>query len=320
MRAFVTGGSGFIGSNLVTSLARHSEVRNFDPLAPRDIQTERHWIKGSVLDSEHLGSEIKRFHPDVIFHLGARTDLAGRDISDYDANTKGVRSVIRAVRTNAPHAHTIFASSRLVFAIDHQPKHLFDYRPSTPYGESKIRGEDLVREHMDASWTIVRPTSIWGPWFATPYRDFFDMVANGRYVKFRERDPLKSFGYVGNAVYQLERIAEAGTAKTHGKVLWLSDYEPLRLSRWADLVAEGLGKKPPRYVPFWMARTAARVGDFLQASGVQGVPLTSFRLHNLVTDMVYDTQHTENIVGPLPYSLEEGVSRTISWYRNMATE
>lgn len=318
MRAFVTGGSGFIGSNLVASLARHSDVVNFDPLAPRNPDTARYWTKGSVLDSEHLGSAIGKFRPDVIFHLGARTDLAGRDVGDYDANTAGVSSVINAVRANAPQAHTIFASSRLVFAIDHKPQHQFDYRPSTPYGQSKILGETLVRERMEGSWTIVRPTSIWGPWFATPYRDFFDMVANGRYVKFRGRDPLKSFGYVGNAVYELERIAAADTALTHGKVLWLSDYEPLRLSIWADLVAEGLGKRRPGNVPFWMAAAAAKVGDVLQRSGVEKVPLTSFRLRNLITDMVYDTNQTERIVGPLPYSLEEGVSQTISWYRNAA--
>tara|TARA_R100000365_G_C2747960_1_gene78495 strand:+ start:2047 stop:2640 length:594 start_codon:yes stop_codon:yes gene_type:complete len=191
-----------------------------------------------------------------------------------------------------------------------------DYRPSTAYGESKIVGEQIVFDHASeaGSWSIVRPTSIWGPWFDVPYRDFFDMVAKGRYFKIRGMDPLKTFGYVGNVVHQLSSILSASTAETDGKIFWLADYIPLRLSKWADLIAEGLGTPAPRTVPWTVLSAAAKVGDGLSMVGVARVPITSFRLNNIVADMVYDTSATEQLVGALPYSLESGVAETVEWY------
>lgn len=315
-RVLVTGGSGFIGTNLVAELLGRGEVMSIDPLPPRSPDHRKYWRQVDIRDAEKLSRAVADFRPDVVIHLGARTDLRGSSIHDYDANVLGVRNVIRAVRAIGGPVHTIFASSRLVFAIDHRPAHDFDYRPSTPYGESKVRGELIVRKEADeaGTWTIVRPTSIWGPWFGTPYRDFFDMVAAGRYVKFRGRDPLKSFGYVGNAVHELVSFAEADTSLTHGGVFWLSDYEPLRLSTWADLVSDALGRRRPRYVPWGMAVVGAGIGDAAQRMGVGKVPLTSFRLKNLVTEMVYDAASTQALVGPLPYGLEDGVSATVEWY------
>jgi len=316
-RILVTGGSGFIGTNLVPHLAESNEVMAIDVHPPRDASQLDFWRRVDLLDSERLSATVFEFKPDVVIHLGARTDLAGVDQSDYAANVQGVRNVIAAVKGTSRPVHTIYASSRLVFAIDHQPRSDFDYRPSTPYGHSKVAGEQIVLQEADGAgtWCIVRPTSIWGPWFGTPYRDFFDMVASGRYVKFRGRDPLKSFGYVGNAVHELSAIAAASVSDTHRRVYWLSDYEPLLLSDWADLVSDELGRRRPGFAPWWLAQVAAGTGDMLQRIGVPKVPLTRFRLRNLVTTMVYDTTSTRELVGALPYDLRSGVERTVDWYR-----
>lgn len=316
MKVLVTGGSGFIGTNLVRLLAETADLVNLDPEEPRNPEQAGSWRRASVLDLEGLKAEVARFRPQVVVHLGARTDLKGASVDDYGANTTGVRNVIDAVRSIGDPVHTVFASSRLVFAIDHEPTHLFDYRPSTFYGQSKIEGERIVRASASnaGTWTIVRPTSIWGPWFDTPYRDFFDTVATGRYVKFRGRDPLKSFGFVGNAVHEITQIIAAGPEKTNERVYWLSDYEPIRLSEWADMISDRLGRSKPRYAPWWLARMAAAGGDAMTHAGFTKVPLTSFRLNNLVTPMVYDTSATNALCGPLPYDLRAGVDMTVEWY------
>ncbi|WP_294946141.1 NAD(P)-dependent oxidoreductase [uncultured Microbacterium sp.] len=318
MRILVTGGSGFIGSNLVPSLTGHAEVINLDVTPPRNRTSSNSWRMCSILDEAELAKEFRRFKPTHVVHLAARTDLGGTSTHDYVANTGGVRSVMRAIEACGTVSHTLYASSRLIFAIDHEPKSTFDYHPSTPYGESKVMGEELVRSEASqfSSWSIVRPTSIWGPWFDTPYRDFFDMVAKGRYVKFKGRDPLKSFGYVGNVVHQISEILKADTEITNEGVYWLSDYEPLRLSAWADSVAKSLGRRPPRYAPWLLARAAARLGDLATKVGVDRVPLTTFRLNNLVTNMVYDTSATEGVVGPLPYDMHTAVQVTADWYKS----
>jgi len=271
-------------------------------------------------DTDGVRRALDDFRPDVVFHLGARTDLHGNGLADYDANTTGVTNVIEAVASLGGDVRTIYASSRLVFAIDHQPSHDYDYRPSTVYGESKIAGEKIVRETADLAghWCIVRPTSIWGPWFGVPYRDFFDSVRSGRYVRVRGFDPQKSYGFVGNSVHELVRLAAAEREATNRKVFWLADYIPIQLGEWAELISQALDVKRPRSVPRPVLKAAALGGDVLQRFGVREPPITSFRLANLLSDMVYDTRETEQVVGPLPYSLADGVSRTVAWLKEHA--
>ena len=59
----------------------------------------------------------------------------------------------------------------------------------------------------------------------------------------------------------------------------------------------------------------ALAGDAMVRLGWNGPPLTTFRLRNLTTEMVFDTQILDDLVGALPYTPEEGVKRTVRWLR-----
>jgi nucleoside-diphosphate-sugar epimerase len=258
------------------------------------------------------------YKPDIVFHMGARTDLdENRDIEGYAANVEGVANVIEAVRQAGSVERTVFASSRLVAEIGYTPKSETDYKPSTLYGESKVQGERLVRQSAGSfgPWVIVRPTSIWGPWFDEPYRNFFMSIAKGVYVHPGWRNPRKSYGYVGNTVYQIEKIVETPVERINGRTLYLCDYPPLHLQDWAAQIQKALGVSPIRRVPLTLLKLAAVGGDALKMLGWHHPPLTRFRLNNMLTEMVYDTSELESIVGPLPFSTEEGVAVTVDWLR-----
>jgi nucleoside-diphosphate-sugar epimerase len=317
-RILVTGGSGFIGSNLVPNLAAEGhEVVDFSPDAPRNPQNEAFHRRGDIRDRDALLALTKEFQPDYVIHLGARTDLAGKSIQDYDANTIGTKNVIEAVHSVSSVRRVLHASSRLVFRIDHKPSHDYDYAPSTPYGESKIEMEKIVRaQPSDAvPWVLLRPTSIWGEWFDVPYKIFFMQVAAGRYMHPIGLKLPKSFGYVGNVVHQIKRYLEAPVEEVQGKVFFLTDFEPIDVLEWANLISQKLGKSPIREVPNGVLRTLAMVGDGLQKVGMKNPPLTTFRLNNLMTPMVYDTSREKVICGRNPIPIEEGVDRTIAWLR-----
>jgi GlcNAc-P-P-Und epimerase len=236
-------------------------------------------------------------------------------VADYAANTEGVRNVIRAVGLAGGVRLTVYASSRLVFDIAHRPAHDFDYHPTTAYGASKAEGERIVRsEATDASrWLLVRPTSIWGPWFGVPYRDFFEAVLRGRYVHPKGRRIRKSYGYVANSVYELLRLIEAPTEETERRVFWLADYPPIEVAAWAAEIRRRSGQGPVRSMPVSVLRAGGLAGDLLKRAGVAEPPLTTFRVNNLITEMVYDTRSTEDIVGDLPFSMEDGVRATLEW-------
>ncbi len=83
----------------------------------------------------------------------------------------------------------------------------------------------------------------------------------------------------------------------------------------ANTIQRTLGVSSIRTLNVGVLRPAAWLGDCLKALGWRNPPLTSFRLDNLLTPMIYDMAPLEAVVGTLPYSMEEGVRITVDWLR-----
>jgi nucleoside-diphosphate-sugar epimerase len=317
-RVLITGGSGFIGTNLVGYLhARGDAVANLDSASPRNPEHAHLWRNVSVLDRDELRRAVAEFKPEFVYHLAARADLDGKAVGDYEVNTQGVSNLIDAVRGSSGLRFVVFASSMLVCRIGHAPRGETDYCPNTFYGESKVESEKLVRRDATGfPWTIVRPTSIWGPWFGAPYRDFFEAVRRGVYVHPRGRRIRRSYGFVLNTVAQLERIASGG--QLAGRTVYLADYEPVELWQWSAAIQRHLGARAVREVPLWMLKVAAKCGDAAKDLGYKAPPMTSFRLNNLLTEMIHDTSPLRTVCGEVPFSMEEGVRVTCEWLRSHA--
>jgi nucleoside-diphosphate-sugar epimerase len=319
VRILITGGSGFIGTNLVELYRRAGvdALANLDIASPRNPAHRSHHVAVDLEDADSTRDAVAAFRPDVVFHLGARTDMHGRAVDDYGANTFGSSNLIAAMQALPSPPKAILASSRLVAHIDHRPVGEDDYAPTTPYGESKVEMERRVRAEADGlEWLLVRPTSIWGPWFATPYRDFFEAVARGRYVHPKGAIVRKSYGFVGNVVVSLDRLMfEGGLERLRHRTIYLADYPPIDVMAWAREISTRVGRSAPRTVPIGALRVGAVAGDVAKRLGVKEPPLTSFRLHNLVAEMVYDTAPLEGVVGSLPFTMPEGVEITVDWLR-----
>jgi nucleoside-diphosphate-sugar epimerase len=316
-RILVTGGSGFIGTNLVEHFHHRGDtVLNLDISPPRNPLHQHFWRELSILDLGGLDTAVRAFDPDYIVHMAARTDLSGASVEDYRANTAGVSNLIEVSRGIAGLKRIVFASSMLVCKVGYRPRSPTDYCPTTAYGESKVRFEKIIsRDAGDLPWVIVRPTSIWGPWFDIPYKDFFTAVRRGLYVHPRGRRIRRSYGYVGNTVVQLARLLSVPLETVRSKTFYLADYEPIELKSWATTIQQAFGAPRVREVPLALLRCGAKLGDCLAACGYRSPPLTTFRLNNLLTDAVHDVKPLEDVCGPSPYTIEEGVARTADWMK-----
>lgn len=313
-RVLVTGGSGFIGTNLVGAYRSAGvSATSLDVAEPRNPEDRDVWVRADITRLDELRTAFAAARPTHVFHLAARTDLDGKGVEDYDANVGGVANLLSVLRdAPEPVVRTVFASSRLVCKIGYQPLSDDDYSPTTAYGESKIETERLVRGATELPWLLVRPTSIWGPWFGVPYRDFFLNVARGRYVHPAGRRIEKSFGFVGNTTWQLHRLMSAPAADVLGRTFYLGDDPPIEVHDLARRISAALGRRPPRTIPLAAMRVIARAGDAAERAGIRA-PLTSFRLENLLTPMLFDLEALMRISGPLPSDQAAGVTATVEW-------
>ena len=318
MNILITGGSGFIGTNLVNFyLNMGVRVLNLDILPPRNSSHVHVWRKLDLMDRQSTIAAINEFSPDYCFHLAARTDLGGHTLNDYSSNTSGLQNVLDALTSCASLRLAVFASSMLVCRLGYTPKSDDDYCPSTTYGFSKVQGEKMVRllGNTPFRWVIVRPTSIWGPWFSSPYKDFFNAIKSGIYLHPRGVRVFRSYGFVLNTIFQLDAIRRQGAHMLHGKTIYLADYEPLEIHSWALDIQRQMDAKPIKEVPLALLRFGAFLGDVFSLLGFKSVPLTSFRLKNLLTSATYDLTGLREVAGILPFSTLEGIRKTCNWIK-----
>ena len=217
MQAVVTGGAGFIGSNLVDSLlARGDEVTVVDNFA----SGKRENLSPAATLLEHDIREPFAVSADVIFHLAAQADVqTSMKRPEYDAavNVVGTVNVLQA----APGAQVIFASSGgagygecVEPASEETP-----FLPESPYGIAKKCGEEYL-----AGWNRIHGTSHVSLRFANVYGPrqdsgleggvvaiFLERLARGEETLiFGDGSQSRDFVYVTDVVESLLTVAGAG--------------------------------------------------------------------------------------------------------------
>ena len=168
----VTGGAGFIGSNLVERLLSHDhEVTVVDDLSTglkSNLDLEKvTFHELSLTDRDGLAKAVNGV--DAIVHLGARGSVPRslkNPIATHDVNATGTLNVLEAARGSG--SHVIFSSSSSVYGRNGQlPKDESMWlSPLTPYAASKLAAEGYVQAYgaaYDVPVTLLRFFNVFGP-------------------------------------------------------------------------------------------------------------------------------------------------------------
>jgi UDP-glucose 4-epimerase len=313
MRTLVTGGAGFIGSNLVDSLVEHgARVVVLD-----DLSTGRRsnlaaalgagidLVEGDVRDAAAVRSAFTLAEPDVVFHLAAQIDVR-RSIADprfdLDVNVGGTIQMLDAAR-EAEVERFVFASTGGAIYGEGDGRELpldetAEAAPGAPYGQSKLSAEGYVGLNSRLYGLAVvslRLANVYGP-RQDPLGEagvaaiFSGELLDGRTpTVFGDGLQTRDYVYVGDVVeaFRLAADADAGGVFNIGTGAETTVYEVGRA------VAAASGREfEPEYAP-------ARLGE--------------------VRRIAIDPSRAASELGWEPRTaLADGLGRTVDWARATA--
>jgi nucleoside-diphosphate-sugar epimerase len=248
-----------------------------------------------------------------MIHLAAHASMAGKSLDDFRDNTIGTANVLEAVKKTPTISRVVITSSQHVRKPGSGlPQHDEDFAPHGLYGESKVITEQLTRwAGLSCIWTIIRPTTIWGPWHPSLPDGLWKIMKRGIYLHPQDDPVIRSYGYVKNVVWQIEKILVAPSELINCQVYYVGD-GLTRQVNWINAFSMALTKRKITQVPKEWIRLLAKVGDGLSCAGIK-FPMDSSRYFNLTTTNPVLIDKVIKQFGPPPYSLEQGIAETVKW-------
>ena len=287
-RILITGGSGFVGSEIRKALAdRELRLLVRDPSSVRDAGAAE-LVRGDALDPASL--EPAMAGVDAVIHLVAIIEESGDKTFDLVIR-QGSENVVTAAR-NAGVRRLVHMS-----ALGAQPN------PAYPYLNAKWGAEQAVRQ-SGLEWTIIRPSVIFGP------RDGFVNVLAG----LIRRAPI--IPVVGSGESKFQPVAVGEVAAVYravlddptaiGQTYELGGGETYSYEEMLDVIAAQLGKRKPKlHLPVGLMRTVVALSSPLPKS--LRPPVTKEQLNMLALDNCTDQSATAALIGRQPIALRDGL-------------
>jgi UDP-glucose 4-epimerase len=301
-RVLVTGGAGFIGSNLVRALLeRGDDVRVLDNFSTGyrvnieglDVEV----VEGELRSYERVHNAVRGV--EVVYHLGAMGSVP-RSVQDpltsTAVNIEGTLNVLLAARDEDVR-RVVFSSSTSIYGTSREmpTTEATPPDPISPYGVAKLAAErycvSFSRVYHSFETVVLRYFNVFGPrqspfsQYAAVVPLFVTAISQGEPITiFGDGEQSRDFTYVANVVDATMKAADAKGAS--GRMFNIASGAPASVNRVADLIGELVGRPVEReFAP-------PRAGD--------------------IRDSWADISAARETLGWEPtVSLEEGLRRTV---------
>lgn len=312
MKCLVTGGAGFIGSNLAHALvARGEDVRVLDNLATGltqnldEIRDRIEFIEGDLRDEDAVKRACEG--REVVFHQAALPSVprsVDDPLSSFDVNARGTLNLYLAAK-DAGVRRVVYASSSSAYGdTPTLPKHEgMPQRPMSPYAADKMHGENLCRVFFSSyglECVALRYFNVFGPRqrpdsaYAAVIPAFVDAVTSGRRpLVHGDGGQTRDFTFIQNVVGANLLAATAPDAPGH--VMNVGNGRRTSLLELLSHICDACGVQvEPEFAP-------TRAGD--------------------VRDSLADISQARKLLGYEPtVDLAEGLAITVEWYRSQKAQ
>ena len=290
---FVTGSSGFVGSNLKGYLGSSN------------IISEYHREKELILNSN------------VVIHLAGKVhDLKNTSTQDeyYQVNTELTKKIFDKFLTSEAKVFITLSSVKAVaddvegyLTEEHKPN------PITHYGKSKLLAEEYIlsKNIPDGKrFYILRPSMIHGPSNRGNFNLLFNFVSNGFPWPLGAFENNRSFCSIENLCFIIKELIER--VDIPSGIYNVCDEQDFSTNELIYLINSSLGKKTKIWnIHSNIIRMMARLGDFLS------LPLNTERLQKLTESYLVSNQKIVKAIGkPLPIQAKDGLIKTFRSINN----
>ncbi len=315
MNILITGHTGFIGRHLtpaliaknhaITGISRHIDLALANPQLQQiqisSIEQYTDWHQALI-------------GVDTIIHLAARAHILEDSVEDpaaefFRVNTQGTINLVKAA-IQAEVKHFIFISS--IGAVTTLSQNILTEtatcQPDTPYGTSKLAAETALIElcqNTPMSWTIVRPTLVYGPGNPGNMQRLLKLVNSHLPLPLGSIDNQRSFLYIENLIDAIITCLDHPNAKN--QIFLLSDGQNISTPTLIRHLAYFLNTRSILLpIPVSVLRLLGKITG------------KSSALDRLLESLVVSTDKiTTTLNWQPPYSIEQGLAATAKWYKSV---
>jgi len=326
VKILITGASGFIGSFIVEEALR----RGFETWAAvrgsssRQFLTDEriNFIELNLSSEAQLTEQLRGLQFDYVVHAAGVTKCL--DKQDFHRiNTEGTQHLVRVLLALQMRIKRfVYISSLSIMGAIREQQPYTEIlesdvaKPNTAYGKSKLEAEKWLATVKDLPYVILRPTGVYGP----RERDYFMMAKSIQShtdfaVGYKQQDI--TFVYVTDVVQAVFLACEKGVT---GRKYFLSDGEVYQSSTFSNLIRKELDN--PWWIritaPIWVLRVVTFIGEYAGRLTGKVTALNNDK-YNIMRQRNWrcDIEPARKELGYEPQvKLEEGVRRSIQWYKD----
>jgi UDP-glucose 4-epimerase len=279
--ALITGGFGFIGSNLVLRLIELGAdvrvlARSWPPLSDGSGERELPYVrlfKGDIRDEAVVHEAADQV--DFVFHLAGKSGASASNespLEDLDVNCRGLLLLLNALRHLAPKAVLVFPSSRLVYApkLPLPVSEPAETLPLSIYGAHKLASENylrIYRNEFGLNSAVLRITNPYGPFQRPEQRSYgvinqfiHEAVRGQTITLFGEGDQLRDYIHVDDVVEAM--VAVAASPKAWNGTYNVGSGVGTSLAELGRLIVEIAAGGKVEHVPWPESEARVETGDF----------------------------------------------------------
>ena len=312
MSILIIGGSGFVGSKLITELTP-KRCRNIDK-NPSPFFNAITTI-GDIRFPEQI-QFYKQTKTIVLLAAEHRDDVFPTSLY-YDVNVAGTKNVLNKM-DEVGVKHLIFTSSVAIYGLDKEnPDESHSEDPFNHYGKSKWQAEQVIKEWFEndpkgKSVTIIRPTVIFGEKNRGNVYNLLSQIASGKFLMIGEGQNMKSMAYVGNVVAFIKhrlKLSHEGY-----NVFNYVDKPDLTMTSLSNVIKKSLSISIPSIrLPIWLGLFGGYCFDILAFLTRKKLTISSVRVKKFIATTQFDATKVHSSGFKAPYSLEEGLERTLNY-------